>query len=127
VSVYSRILVGYVDTERGRDALALGRLLSLASGAEMFVVTAPEEEGRDLAELARSRRADLIVLGSTHRGPVGRVVPGATVEKLLGQAPCAVAVAPPGFGLPAGEGDTGWHPLGEDAEDAEDAEHAEHA
>lgn len=32
----------------------------------------------------------LVVLGSTHRGAVGRVVPGATVERLIGEAICAV-------------------------------------
>jgi len=117
--VFDRVLVGYVDTERGRDALALGRILARAAGAEMVVVTAPDDEGRDLAALARLHRAGLVVLGSTHRGPLGRVVPGATVERLLGDPPCAVAVAPPGFAGTAVEGDTGWRPLGSEAEGAE--------
>jgi len=114
--VYGRILVGYVDTEQGHDALELGRILAQASGGEMLVVTASEEDGKDLAQLARSEEADLVVLGSTHRGPVGRIVPGATVGRLLGEAPCAIAVAPPGFGRPA-DGDLGWRPLSGGAED----------
>jgi len=114
--MYTRILVGYMDTEQGRDALALGRILAQANAAEMMVVTAPDEDGSDLSQIARDNEVDLIVLGGSHRGPIGRVVPGATVERLLGDAPCAVAVAPPGFGQPT-EGDSGWRPLGGDAED----------
>ena len=41
-------------------------------------VTSPGAHGEDLGELARSEGVDLIVLGPTHRGAVGRVVPGAT-------------------------------------------------
>jgi nucleotide-binding universal stress UspA family protein len=113
--VYRRILVGYLDSEQGRAALALGRIFTKASGAAMTVVTAPGEDGEDLAQLARSHEADLIVLGCSHRGPLGRVIPGAAVERLLGDAPCAVAVAPPHFGAPA-DGD-GWQPLGGEGED----------
>ncbi len=114
--MYRRILVGYKDTEQGRDALALGRILAQATDAEMLPATAPSAEGDGLAQLARSEDADLIVLGSTHRGPIGRVVPGATVERLLGEAPCAVAIAPPGFGH-LNDGDMGWRPLSGDSGD----------
>lgn len=115
--MYSRILVGYLDTEQGNDALELGRIMAQASRAELLVSSVSEEDDASLADLARSEGADLVVLGSTHRGPVGRVVPGATVAHLLGKAPCAVAVAPPGFGRPP-DGDLGWRPLSGDAEDA---------
>jgi nucleotide-binding universal stress UspA family protein len=114
--MYARILVGYMDTEQGRDALALGRILAQANAAEMMVVTAPGEDGADLSEIAHDNEVDLIVLGGSHRGPIGRVIPGATVERLLGDPPCAVAVAPPGFGRPA-DGDSGWRPLGGGTED----------
>lgn len=95
--MFSQILVGYLDDEHGREALALGRLLAQATGAELTSATVTEENG-GLAQLARARSADLIVLGPTHRGPVSRVVPGATVERLLAEPPCAVAVAPSEFG-----------------------------
>lgn len=114
--MFERILVGYLDTEQGRDALELGRVLAGANHAEMLVVTASDEDGRDLAGLARSEATDLVVLGSTHRGPLGRVVPGATAGRLLGEAPCAVAVAPPGFGK-AADGCDGWRPLSGGVED----------
>jgi nucleotide-binding universal stress UspA family protein len=114
--VYSRILVGYLDTERGHDALELGRVMAQASRAELLVSTVSDEGGTRLAELARLEGADLVVLGSTHRGPVGRIVPGATVGHLLAKTFCPVAIAPPGFGRPA-DGDLGWRPLSGDAED----------
>lgn len=52
---------------------------------------------RALYEYARDEDADLIVVGSTHRGTLGRVLPGSVGESLLRGAPCAVAVAPRGF------------------------------
>lgn len=116
-TLYRKIVVGYVDTEQGRDALALGRILASASNGQLRIVTAPDEHGEDLAHLARAEGADLVVLGSTHRGPIGRVIPGATVERLLGEPPCAIAVAPPRFGR-SRDGDSGWHPLSGDVDDS---------
>ena len=50
-----------------------------------------------LHDLAAGEGARAIVLGSTHRGPVGRVAVGSTAASLLLEAPCYVAVAPLGF------------------------------
>ena len=50
-----------------------------------------------LKDLAASEQADFIVIGSTHRGQLGRVVPGSVGERLLSGAPCPVAVAPRGY------------------------------
>jgi nucleotide-binding universal stress UspA family protein len=58
---------------------------------------ASDSPPRALTELAAAEHADLIVVGSSHRGPLGRVFPGATAERLLHTAPCAVAVAPGGY------------------------------
>lgn len=52
---------------------------------------------RALYEYADEVRADLIVVGSSHRGPIGRVLAGSVGESLLRGAPCAVAVAPRGY------------------------------
>ena len=52
---------------------------------------------RGLHDLAEGERADLLVLGSTHRGPAGRVLVGTVAEVLLTGAPCAVAIAPHGY------------------------------
>lgn len=52
---------------------------------------------RALYEYAEEQQADLIVVGSCHRGKLGRVLIGSVAESLLRGAPCAVAVAPRGF------------------------------
>ena len=52
---------------------------------------------RALYEYAGEQDADLIVVGSSHRGKLGRILPGSVGESLLRGAPCAVAVAPRGF------------------------------
>jgi nucleotide-binding universal stress UspA family protein len=41
--------------------------------------------------------ASALVAGSTHRGHVGRVMPGSVSARLLHGTPCAVAVAPRGY------------------------------
>lgn len=48
-------------------------------------------------ELAELMDAAAIVIGSSARGPVGRVRPGAVTDRLLHHAPCPVAVATTGF------------------------------
>jgi nucleotide-binding universal stress UspA family protein len=50
-----------------------------------------------LQSLAEERKADLVVVGSTHRSALGRVLPGSTGERLLHGSPCPVAVAPAGY------------------------------
>lgn len=112
--MFSRILVGYLDTEQGHEALELGRVLARATGAELVLASSGKDG--DLAHLAHAYRSDLVVLGPTHRGALSRVVPGATVERLLGEAPCAIAVAPAGFEARVKEGSS-WQPLDGDGED----------
>jgi nucleotide-binding universal stress UspA family protein len=114
--MYGKILVGFKGSAAGRDALELGGILARASGAELLVASLPSGSSEDLAQLAGSEGVDLLILGSTHRGGLGRVVPGAMVERILGEATCAVAVAPPGFGSWA-DGDPVWRPLSGDTGD----------
>lgn len=57
---------------------------------------------RALHEAAEEIGASLIVAGSSHRGPVGRVLPGGVGERLLHAAPCSVAIAPRGYERPPG-------------------------
>ena len=49
-----------------------------------------------LQDLAEAEGADLIALGSSHRGGIGRVLIGTVSDRLFHGAPCAVAVAPHG-------------------------------
>jgi nucleotide-binding universal stress UspA family protein len=57
---------------------------------------------RALHEASESEDAGLLVVGSTRRGPVGRVIPGSTAERLMHGAPCPIAIVPPGWEAGAG-------------------------
>lgn len=50
-----------------------------------------------LQHTAKQQHADLIVLGSSHRGALGRVFVGSVTQETLHEASCPVAVAPVGF------------------------------
>jgi nucleotide-binding universal stress UspA family protein len=49
---------------------------------------------RALHEAAEELDAGLLVVGSTRRGVMGRILPGSTAERLMHGAPCPVAVVP---------------------------------
>jgi nucleotide-binding universal stress UspA family protein len=49
---------------------------------------------RGLVTRAKLEQARMIVVGSSHRGPVGRVLVGSTGRHVAHGAPCAVAIAP---------------------------------
>jgi nucleotide-binding universal stress UspA family protein len=50
-----------------------------------------------LADIAATEEAEMIVIGSTHRGVLGRAFPGSVGERLMSRAQCPVMVAPRGF------------------------------
>ena len=52
---------------------------------------------RALQSLAQDAGAAMLVVGSSHRGHVGRILLGSTAERLLHGAPCPVAVVPRGY------------------------------
>jgi nucleotide-binding universal stress UspA family protein len=52
---------------------------------------------RGLHRLAEVSDADLIVVGSSHRGRIGQVLAGSVGVTLLHGAPCPVAIAPRGY------------------------------
>ena len=52
---------------------------------------------RGLQQVAEAEGALAIVVGPSHRGPLGRIMPGSVGERLLRGAPCPVAVAPRGY------------------------------
>jgi len=136
------IIVGFDGSERGSEALVLGRALAETLAADLVVVIAytPEQslwapgtaepidanereqvvkraeaalsdfgrlEVRTVASPsaagalhveAERERAKVIVVGSTHRGPMGRLLLGTVTQEVIDAAPCAVAVAPTGLG-----------------------------
>jgi nucleotide-binding universal stress UspA family protein len=50
-----------------------------------------------MTEIAESEQVDLIVVGSPHRGAIGRVLVGSVADNLLHGAPRPVVVAPRGY------------------------------
>jgi len=59
-------------------------------------LTGPSPAGA-LSGLAEELDPMMIVIGSTHRGRIGRVLPGSLGDRLLGGGPAPVAIAPRGY------------------------------
>lgn len=139
--MYGKIIVGYIDSDQGRDAVALGTLIAQATGGELVLVgvfpfgpakefvsvevekvleagelalanqlqSAADAAGavaepfpsssraRGLHDAVEELKADLVVVGSSSRAGLDRVLAGNVALQLLHGSPCAVAVAPKGF------------------------------
>lgn len=76
--------------------------------------------GQGLHELAESIGADLLVLGSSRRGVLGRVLIGDDTHAALNGAPCPVAIAPAGFA----ERPAAIHEVGVGYNGSSESEHA---
>ena len=82
----------------------LDRAAASTGGADVATVAiADASPPHALHTLAERVGAALVVVGSTHRGPVGRVLPGSTAERLLHGSPCPVAIVPHGYATTAAE------------------------
>jgi nucleotide-binding universal stress UspA family protein len=69
-----------------------------ASGANLQTMAlASESPIRGLHQLAEQEDADLIVVGTSHRGKLSQALAGVVARGILHGSPCAVAVAPEGF------------------------------
>ena len=82
------------EREQSRELLQAARSES-GLAATLCPVASPSV-GRGLHELAERLGADLIVVGSSRHGLIGRAVLGSEMRAALNAAPCAVAVAPSG-------------------------------
>ena len=80
---------------------AVQRVAALAEAAGVPATATAIRTGgspaRALHGLAEDSDAKLLVIGSSRRGPIGRVLASAVTDRLLRGAPCPVAVAPVGF------------------------------
>lgn len=119
--MFQNVIVGVDGGDGGRDAIALGALLTASDGrlTPAFVdngdprvwrgpgsptdtpglaqVHSPSI-GEGLHELAEREGADLLVVGASRRGRVGRAFLGDDARETLTGAPCAVAIGPVGYG-----------------------------
>ncbi|MGX6448185.1 universal stress protein [Patulibacter sp. S7RM1-6] len=73
-----------------------------------------------LHRVAEAEGASCIVVGGSHTGALGRVLPGSVTEQTLHGAPCAVAVAPAGYA----NGEPGIRTVGVAFDDSTEARHA---
>jgi nucleotide-binding universal stress UspA family protein len=93
-----RVALGAQAEETLRRVAA--RLEGVDPARVKTVAVASTSAPRALDRLAESQRAELIVVGATHTGHLGRIFPGSTAERLLHGAPCPVAVVPAGYQPP---------------------------
>jgi nucleotide-binding universal stress UspA family protein len=71
--------------------------------AAQGVATPDDSPARALHRIADHEGGELIVVGSAHRGPAGRVLAGDVTAGALHGAPCPVLVAPRGYAEHGGE------------------------
>ena len=83
-----------VATERDRAHALLDRCRQDSSLPAETVAWFDGSPGRGLHEIATREHADLLAVGSSHRGLVGRILMGDDTMAVLDRAPCAVAIAP---------------------------------
>ena len=76
-----------------------GHLEGLPESRSIVKITANVSPAHALHAMAEAEAASLLVVGSTHTGRAGRVLPGGTGERLLHGSPCSVAVIPKGYRL----------------------------
>jgi nucleotide-binding universal stress UspA family protein len=112
----ARVIVAYIYLEGGSaiDVVPLPELVAQRRDEALRIVErasivldgfqrwepiayASEPAARGLHEVAERAGAELIVVGSTHRHGLGRVVPGMTGERLLHGSACPIAIAPAGW------------------------------
>jgi nucleotide-binding universal stress UspA family protein len=87
--------------DRDQAHATVRRMSGLLAGIEPERIRTAVVAGRSPAEalhrLVETEHPSVIVVGSSHRGRLGRVQPGGTGERLLFGSPCAVALAPDGY------------------------------
>lgn len=86
-----------IDAERTAAEELLERERADADVEAQLLSAVALSPGRGLHEQVQERGADLIVVGSTSRGPLGRAMLGDDTRGALNGAPCAVAIAVAGY------------------------------
>lgn len=82
---------------RDEDRRLLERERKAAGGTAEVAGIGGTSVADGLHRYAEEHAADLLVVGTCHRGVVGRVLSGDDTRDSLQCAPCAVAISPPGY------------------------------
>ncbi len=93
--ISNAVSAGTLDADLRANALRGLEPLVGDVDAELLV-RGGSSPARVLHDVAADLGAALVVVGSTKRGPVGRVAPGSTAERLMHGAPCPVVLVPAG-------------------------------
>lgn len=97
-SIRSRAsLAGYEELQREDSQRALESARLEGDVDADLVAAGDTSPAHALQHAAEERDADLIVVGSAHHGPLGRILLGDVGRAVLHGAPCPVAVAPKRF------------------------------
>ena len=95
---WPRYLMGLEDLQKQVDVETRDRFAvvrdELQDYAVETVAVASPSASEALHQVAETEDAQMVVIGSCHRGPVGRTLAGSVGESLLHGAPCAIAIAP---------------------------------
>jgi nucleotide-binding universal stress UspA family protein len=95
--VYRRVSATREPSERERAVELLKRTREESGVPAHLRVREAHSVGRGLHELCDVIGADLLVVGSSRRGLLGRVLLGDDTRAGLNGAPCAIAIAPAGY------------------------------
>lgn len=87
--------------ERDRAGAALAQVSKQWSIEVETIVHRDGNPAKALHDVAERERAGLLVVGSSHRGAIGRVLLGDHTLTALNGAPCAVAIAPRSYAAAA--------------------------
>src|SRR6476659_7646911 len=101
--MFTSVLIGLANGAGDADATALASRLAEDGAAAPSVHVEHGSVANGLREAALARGTDLIVLGSSGRGLIGRTFAGDDVTGTLRCSPCAIAIAPRGYADKDGE------------------------
>ena len=82
---------------RAEQTAADGAAQAPADLERRHVAVLGRSPAQGLHDFAEEERPTALVVGSSHRGPHGRVIAGRVASRLFAGAPCPVAVAPRGY------------------------------
>jgi len=93
------IVAGSDGSPGGDDAVALAHDLAGTSGRRIIAENIPGAIATSIGLIGLVEREDAgtLVVGSPHRGRIGRVLLGSVAHHVLHHAPCEVVVAPRGY------------------------------
>jgi nucleotide-binding universal stress UspA family protein len=82
---------------RAEEIAAEGAAQAPADLERRHVAVLGRSPAQGLHDFAEEERPTALVVGSSHRGPLGRVIAGKVASRLFVGSPCPVAVAPRGY------------------------------